>query len=75
MIWLKSAFAGLVAAIITLLASIIATTSWHMSAGVGSGGMGFVSVGPSALLLFPAALAFALGLMWMLRRQRRRLSK
>ena len=62
MIWVKSAFAGLVAAIITLVGTIVAMTSWHMNAGVGSGGgIGVVSVGPSALLLFPAALAFAAG--------------
>ena len=71
MIWLKSAFTGLVAAIITLVAIIVATTSWHVSAGAGSGGVGFVSVGLSSLLLFPAALAFALGFMWMFQRQRR----
>jgi len=75
MIWLKSVFTGLVAAIITLVATIVAMTSWHMSAGEGSGGIGFVSVGLSALLLFPAALAFALGFMWMFRRRQSRLSK
>ena len=75
MIWLKSALIGLVAAIATIVAIVVATTTWHMSAGQGSGGIGFVSFGLSALLLFPAALAFALGFRWMFRRQRRRLTK
>ena len=61
-----------VAAIVMLMAIVVATTTWHMDAGQSSGGIGFVSLGLSALLLFPAAFAFALGFLWMFRRQRRR---
>ena len=71
MIWFKSTLTGLVAAIATVVAIIVATTSWHISVGQGSGGIGFVSFGLSGLLLFPAALAFALGFRWMFRRQQR----
>jgi hypothetical protein len=73
MIWLKSTLTGLVAAIVTIVAVVVATTTWHMSAGQGSGGIGFVSFGLSGFVLLPAALAFALGFRWMSRRQRHRL--
>jgi len=59
MVWLKSTLTGLVAAIVTVVAIVVATTSWSMSVGQGSGGIGVVSFGLSELLLFPAALAFA----------------
>jgi len=75
MVWLKSALTGLVAAIVTTVAIVVATTSWHISGNQGSGGIGFVSFGLSELLLFPAVLAFALGFRWMFRRQRRRMAK
>ena len=72
MIWLKSATVGLLAAIATIVAIVLATTTVHMDAGQGSGAIGAVYFSLSALLLVPAALAFALGFRWMLRRQRRR---
>jgi hypothetical protein len=75
MLWFKSALTGLVAAVATIAAIIVATTTWHLDAGQGSGGMGFVSFGLSELLIFPAALAFALGFRWMFRRPQRRLAK
>ena len=75
MIWLKGALAGLVAAIVTVVAIVVATATFFMSAGEGSGGISVVYFGLSVLLLFPAALAFALGFRWMVRRQRRRMAK
>ena len=74
MIWLKSAFAGFVAAIATIVAIVLATTSFYLDAGQG-GGVGAVYFSVSALLLFPVALAFAMGFRWMYRRQRRRLAQ
>ena len=74
MIWLKGALAGLVAAIVTVVAIVAATATFSMSAGEGSG-ISAVYFGLSVLLLFPAALAFALGFRWMVRRQRRRMAK
>jgi hypothetical protein len=75
MIWLVSVLTGLVAAIVTIVAIVIATATFSMSAGEGSGSIGVVYFGLSWLLLFPAALAFALGFRWMFRRQRRRMAK
>jgi hypothetical protein len=75
MIWLVSALTGLVAALVTIVAIVVATATFSMSAGEGSGGIGVVYFGLSWLLLFPAALAFALGFRWMFRRQRRRMAK
>jgi hypothetical protein len=75
MIWFTSTLAGFVAAIVTIVAIVVATTTWHMDAGAGSGGVGVVSFGLSEMLLLPAALAFALGFLWMFRRQRRRLAR
>jgi hypothetical protein len=75
MVWLKSTLTGLVAAIVTVVAIVVATTSWHMSVGQGSGGIGVVSFGLSELLIVPAALAFALGFRWMFRRQQRLLTR
>jgi hypothetical protein len=74
MVWLKSALTGLVAAIVTVVAIVAATATFFMSAGEGSG-IGAVTFGVSALLLFPAALAFALGFRWMFRRQQRLLTR
>ena len=74
MIWLKSALLGLVAAIVTIVAIVLATTTVYMNAGQGAG-IGTVYFSLSALLLFPAALAFALGFRWMFRRQQRRVAK
>ena len=53
---------------------VVATATLSMSADEGSG-IGVVYFGLSSLLLFPAALAFALGFRWMFRRQRRRMAK
>src|SRR4029450_9168729 len=72
MIWLKSTLAGLVAALVTVVAIVVATATFSMSAGQGSG-VSVVYFGLSELLLFPAALAFALAFRWMVRRQRRRM--
>jgi len=72
MIWIKSVFVGLIAALITVVAIVIATTRVSMSVGSGAGGIGAVSYGFSGLMLFPFILAFALGFRWMFRRQRRR---
>jgi hypothetical protein len=74
MVWLKSALTGLVAAIVTVVVIVAATATFFMSAGEGSG-IGAVTFGVSALLLFPAALAFALGFRWMFRRQQRLLTR
>ena len=74
MIWLVSVLTGLVAAIVTIVAIVVATATLSMSADEGSG-IGVVYFGLSSLLLFPAALAFALGFRWMFRRQRRRMAK
>ena len=70
MIWIKSALVGFFAAFVTIVAIVIATTMWWVDVGEGSGSIGFFSFGLSALLLFPAALAFAMGFGWMFRRQR-----
>lgn len=75
MIWLVSVLTGLVAAIVTIVAIVVATATFSISTGQGSGSIGAVSFGASVLLLFPAALAFALGFRWMFRRQRRRMAK
>ena len=75
MIWLKSIFAGLAASLVTVIAIVLATTTWHADIGEGAGGIGFVSFGISGLLVFPAALAFALGFFWMVRRHQRRMAK
>ena len=75
MIWLKSALVGIAAAMGTIVAVILAATTWHVNAGQGSGGIGVVSFGLTGMLIFPAALAFALGFRWMFRRQQRRLAK
>jgi hypothetical protein len=74
MIWIKSALVGLLAAIVAVVVSVLATTTWliSMTAGSGSGGIGAVSVGIIELVFLPAVLAFALAFRWMLRRQRRR---
>ena len=72
MIWIKSVFVGLAAAVITVVAIVAATTVSAVSMNDGSGGIGAVSFGVSELLLFPAVLAFALGFRWMFRRHRRR---
>ena len=72
MIWINSAFVGLAAAVITVVAIIVATSVTVVSMNDGSGGIGAVSFGVSELLLFPAVLAFALGFRWMFRRERRR---
>jgi uncharacterized membrane protein len=74
MIWLVSVLTGLVAAIVTIVAIVAATATFSMSAGEGSG-ISAVYFGVSVLLLFPAALAFALAFRWMFRRQRRRTAK
>jgi hypothetical protein len=74
MIWLKSIFAGVAAALLTLVAIVIATTTWvvSISRGAGSGGIGAVSTGVIELVVLPVVLAFAVGFLWMFRRQRRR---
>jgi hypothetical protein len=72
MIWIKSVFVGFAAALTTAVAIVIATTDVSLSVGQGSGGIGAISFGVSELLLFPAALAFALGFRWMFRRHHRR---
>ena len=74
MIWLVSALTGLVAAIVTIVAIVVATATFSMSAGQGSG-VSVVHFGLSGLLIFPAALAFALAFRWMFRRQRRRMAQ
>ena len=73
MIWIKSALAGLIAAILTVIASVVVTSAWMVNAqiGPGGGGIGAVSFGVIELVLLPAAVGFAFGLWWMLRRQRR----
>ena len=73
MIWIKSALAGLVAAILTVMAIVAATAAWmvNVQIGAGAGGIGAVSFGVIELVLLPAAVGFAFGLWWMLRRQRR----
>ena len=73
MIWLKSTLIGLSAAIATIIAIVLVTTVFYLDSGQG-GGIGVIYFSVSALLLFPAALAFALGFRWMYRRQRRRLA-
>jgi hypothetical protein len=75
MIWLVSVLTGLVAAIITILLIVLATTTFSISAGEGSGSIGVVYSGLSWLLLFPTGLAFAFGCRWMFRRQRRRVAR
>lgn len=72
MIWIKSALVGCVAALITVVAIVIATTRVSVDGGSGTGGISTVSYGLSGLMLFPFVLAFALGFRWMFRRQRRR---
>ena len=72
MIWIKSVFVGLAAAVITVVAIVAATTVSAVNMSDGSGSIGAVSFGVSELLLFPAVLAFALGFRWMFRRHRRR---
>jgi hypothetical protein len=72
MIWIKSVLTGFAAAILTVVAIVIATTRVSISAGWGTGGIGAVSYGFSELLLFPFLLAFALGFIWMFKRQRSR---
>ena len=72
MIWIKSVFVGLIAALITVVAIVIATTRVSISAGRGTGGIGAVSYGLPAVALFPFVLAFVLAFRWMFRRQRRR---
>ena len=72
MIWIKSVFVGLAAAVITVVAIVLATSVSAISMNDGSSGIGAVSFGVSELLLFPAVLAFALGFRWMFRRHRRR---
>ena len=74
-IWVKSTLAGLVAAFVTVVSIVAVTTTSTISAGEGSGGIGAVSIGISGLLLFPAALAFALGFRWMFRRGRRAVAR
>ena len=71
MIWLKSAAVGLLAAIATIVAIVLAMATFYMNAGQG-GGVGVVYFSLSVLLLVPAALAFTLAFRWMFRRQRRR---
>lgn len=73
MIWLKSTLIGLVAAIATVIAIVLVTTVFYLDAGQGAG-VGAIYFSVSALLLIPAALAFAMGFRWMYRRQRRRLA-
>ena len=72
MIWMKCSLVGLVAAVFTIVAIVMATTFWWVDTGAGSGGIGVISFGVSELLLFPATLAFALGFRWMFRRHHRR---
>ena len=74
MIWIKSALVGLVAAIVTIIAVVVATATWmiNVQIGAGSGGIGAVSVGIIELVLLPGALAFALAFWWTMRRQRRK---
>ena len=72
MIWIKSALVGFVAAFVTVVAIVIATSKWWVDIGEGSGSMGFFTFGLSGLLLVPAGLAFALAFRWMFRRQQRR---
>ena len=73
MIWIKSALAGLVAATLAVMAIVMATAAWmvNVQIGAGSGGIGAVSFGVIELVLLPAAVGFAMGFWWMLRRQRR----
>ena len=71
MIWLVSVLTGLVAAIVTIVAIVVATATFSISTGQGSGSISAVSFGVSVLLLFPAALAFALGIRWIFSRERR----
>ena len=75
MIWLESIFAGLAASLVTVIAIVVATTTWHVSMGEGTGSIGVVFFSVSVLLLLPAAVAFALGFSWMFRRQQRRMAK
>ena len=74
MIWMKSILTGVITALLTVVAIVLATTVWFISIsrGSGSGGIGAVSVGVAELLLLPL-LAFALGFFWMFRRQQRRI--
>jgi len=74
MLWLVRVLTGLVAAIVTIVAIVVATATFSMSAGEG-GGIGVVYFGLSWMLLMPAALAFALAFRWMVRRQRRRAAR
>jgi len=72
MIWIKSALLGFLAALVTIVAIVIATTAWSVTITEGGGGVSFVSFGLSGLLLVPFVLAFALAFRWMFRRQQRR---
>ena len=72
MIWIKSVLAGFIAALITVVAIVIATTRVSVDGGSGTGGISTVSYGLPAVALFPFVLAFVLGFRWMFKRERRR---
>lgn len=77
MIWFKSLLIGLAAAIVTAVAAAIAlpvlmlqTAMWWADTGEGTGGIGVFFFG-TELVLLPAIVAFALGVWWSIRRERR----
>jgi H+/Cl- antiporter ClcA len=76
MIWIKSLLIGLaaaIAAIVFFAAVVLATATWSLNTGEG-GGIGAVSFGFSDVLLLPVIGAFALGVWWSLRRERKKRS-
>ena len=74
-LYLKAALSGILLAVVAVVvwaALRIASGLWWLDDGTGSGGFGFLIVGPSPEFLIVAAIGFAAGWWWMLRRQRQR---
>jgi hypothetical protein len=76
MIWVRGVLVGFAAAIVTAVITAIALSvftapvmMWWADIGEGSGSIGAFSSG-AELLLPPAAIAFALGFRWSIRRAR-----
>lgn len=71
MIYLKSAVAGVLVALLALIVMVVLTTRVWVDVGEGSGGIGAVSA-PFAVSLPVLMIAFAAGFIWRFRRLRRR---
>ena len=75
MAYIKSFLAGLLGLVAYFVCVALWTVRGHISIGEGSGGIGFVSVGPTELILPGGLIAFAVAFWWKWRRTRQSSTK